>query len=689
MQRVIKQSRALFLLLAFVLVFAPMSALADVGEKKTVYYVALGDSLAKGMLFDRSDSDGYAGYIKSDLEFSGYEVELVNKGVDGATSEAVLAGIPGIKTDLENVDIITISAGANDVLAGLDPSLLEYLVPGKGETLVKVAKEAAAAAGIASATALKAFDEAKAPVITAKAAVQDLQDAVNAVKEEIKPFEDFLPTLVKTALDAIFADIEIAVASLKEAENELTKAKEKFITDPGAAAVLFETLDGNLGTAEQKLTSVVTNTGIIEDFIGGATIPIPDDLKAAVQDVKAKAIEAVESASNAKGSVVKAKDAINVAIEAQSTAKSAAEIAESAATKKAELARVIGAIPGKIEAVGANMVQTIGAIKKINPTAKIYVMGYYNALPYLSLEVQDGMTIPLLNDLNKVIEEAAEHFDATFIPTFKLIEGDYRTYLPNETNIHPSKAGYRVLANAFIGEISDGFPGYSEPEPPIELTVYLKEKVNVFAGQHLIINDKDVSLLLPTDLPEGTTLTVTSTNDDALAKAKGLKDFGAVLNFSFEFPEGFEDFTGKYALFMGYDEGSPDDVNIYYFNEKDDIWESQKGEVDKEAQEISLEVSLFSNYGVFAKAEVKEDPPVVKDPEDKTPPVVKDPKNPPKGVDQGDGSSKKPTKPSDGEKLPKTATNNFHMLIIGTILLASGLTSLIIMRKRRVIPSKF
>ena len=673
------------------LAFAPMSALADTDKTKTINYVALGDSLAAGMLFDRTDSDGYAGYIKSDLESKGYEVKLDNKGVNGATSGAVLEGIPGIATELANADIITISAGANDVLAGLDPSLLEYLVPGTVEALIKAAEEAVAAVGISSATALNAIDEAKAPVITAEAAVQDVHDAANAVKDKIKPYEGFLPPEVKGALDAIFADIEIAVASVTEAENELTKAKEKFITDPGAAAVMFEALVGNLGTAEQKLNSAVKNIGIIEGFIGGAPIPIPDELKAAVQDVKAKATGAAEAASNAKGSVGNAKDAVNAAIEVRNVAKTAAETAESAAAKAAELVQVIGAIPGKIQTVGTNMAQTIVAIKKINPKAKIYVMGYYNALPYLSPEVQQGMTIPLLNDLNEVIEGVAEHSKATFIPTFKLFEGNYETYLPNAKDIHPSKDGYRALANAFMDQIGGAFPGIvpeepEEPKVPSELTIKLDEKVNVFAGQQIFINDTDVSLLLPKNLPEGTTLIVTETNKDILSKAEDLTSYGAALNFEFEYPEGEEQYEGTYELAMGYDKDSSEDVGIYYYDEEKGIWESKEGKVDKELQEITLGVSHFSNYGVFAKAEIKKDPPKTKDPiVDKTPVVPKPSTN---GSDKNDGSMNKVKTTISGKKLPTTATSTYKLLLIGTLLLVSGIAGLAIRPKKHLIKNE-
>ena len=78
------------------LAFTPMSALADTGEKKTVNYVALGDSLAAGVYFNKSVGTGYADHIKSDLESIGYEVNLDNQGKSGYNSGDVLDNLMNI-----------------------------------------------------------------------------------------------------------------------------------------------------------------------------------------------------------------------------------------------------------------------------------------------------------------------------------------------------------------------------------------------------------------------------------------------------------------------------------------------------------------------------------------------------------------------------------------------------------------
>jgi len=215
------------------------------------------------------------------------------------------------------------------------------------------------------------------------------------------------------------------------------------------------------------------------------------------------------------------------------------------------------------------------------------------------------------------------------------------------------------------------------PEEPTEQSIDLNKKVDVSAGQKILINETDVSLLLPTDLPEGTTLTVTPISEDALAKADGLKDVGEVLNFNFEYPEGFDDYEGKFTLVMGYDADDSFDVDIYYYDEEKGVWKGQNGIVDKESKEISLEVTHFSNYGVFAQLDVEdEDPPVTEKPDedDKTPPVVKDPTK--------TDTTKKPKPATNGKKLPNTATNNFSLLLFGALLLVTGLGTLVIKPKK-------
>ena len=119
---------------------------------------------------------------------------------------------------------------------------------------------------------------------------------------------------------------------------------------------------------------------------------------------------------------------------------------------------------------------------------------------------------------------------------------------------------------------------------------------------------------------------------------------------------------------MGYDTDMENEVNIYYYNEDKGVWENQEGDVNKESQEISLDVSHFSNYGVFSKV----DQPV----KEENPPVKKKPKGKP-GNDENGSEIKNGERQvmKKGGILPNTATNYYNMLLIGLLLIGlAGVT---------------
>lgn len=132
--RLSQQSRIIMMALAIMLVCTPFSALASSGEKGTIHYVSLGDSLAAGQIFDKTYGNGFVDFIAGDLEANGYDVSVKNHGVSGYTSGQVLTDLPEQSEDLAQADIITLSVGANDILSvvlpwinEVDLSLVEYL----------------------------------------------------------------------------------------------------------------------------------------------------------------------------------------------------------------------------------------------------------------------------------------------------------------------------------------------------------------------------------------------------------------------------------------------------------------------------------------------------------------------------------------------------------------------------------
>jgi|GEM_PF-2060019 len=104
-----------------------------------------------------------------------------------------------------------------------------------------------------------------------------------------------------------------------------------------------------------------------------------------------------------------------------------------------------------IKLININMSTILKEINEVNPNAPIYVMGYYNAMPYLE-GMQDliELAVGMMND---TIQASTENGGAIYIPTFASFEGNYETYLPNPENIHPNEVGHQVIADEFLDVI--------------------------------------------------------------------------------------------------------------------------------------------------------------------------------------------------------------------------------------------
>lgn len=98
----------------------------------------------------------------------------------------------------------------------------------------------------------------------------------------------------------------------------------------------------------------------------------------------------------------------------------------------------------------SNIASILAEIKKLNPHAEVYVMGYYNSFPYYSENLQKQFKL-LLTTVNATIKTTAEKAGAIFVPTHDVVAKDVPNYLPNPENIHLSEAGYFAVANeAFL-----------------------------------------------------------------------------------------------------------------------------------------------------------------------------------------------------------------------------------------------
>ncbi len=110
-------------------------------------------------------------------------------------------------------------------------------------------------------------------------------------------------------------------------------------------------------------------------------------------------------------------------------------------------------ITAGITAMAKNFDQILTEIKEINPSADIFVMGYYNPYPYLKDHSAklNGLVSKLDSDIQNVV---AKH-EAYFVKVASVLAQDVPAYLPNPLNIHPSEAGYEAIAEQFEGPVKE------------------------------------------------------------------------------------------------------------------------------------------------------------------------------------------------------------------------------------------
>ena len=105
----------------------------------------------------------------------------------------------------------------------------------------------------------------------------------------------------------------------------------------------------------------------------------------------------------------------------------------------------------------ANYAASMQIIRKVNPTAQVYLLGYYNGF-YAYPEEQQQPLIQLTNTVNEIIKQIALGTNSHYVPTFDTIAENYPTYLPNPSNVHPSPAGYMAIADEFWKQIGTNLP---------------------------------------------------------------------------------------------------------------------------------------------------------------------------------------------------------------------------------------
>lgn len=160
-----------------------------------------------------------------------------------------------------------------------------------------------------------------------------------------------------------------------------------------------------------------------------------------------------------------AADLITIDIGANDLLGAVGDISEIDPANEEDMRGLYEAASEAITLVGNNLGVILHQVRAINPDAPIYVMGYYNAMPYLA-GLQEQVE-ELMGQLNYAISLAAQSIEAPFVPTYAAFEGNYETYLPNPENIHPSEEGYRVIGELFLEQIIPALVVEDEPDPDV------------------------------------------------------------------------------------------------------------------------------------------------------------------------------------------------------------------------------
>ncbi|SHN00211.1 LPXTG-motif cell wall anchor domain-containing protein [Gracilibacillus kekensis] len=134
-----------------------------------------------------------------------------------------------------------------------------------------------------------------------------------------------------------------------------------------------------------------------------------------------------------------------------------------------------------------------------------------------------------------------------------------------------------------------------------------------------------------------------------------------VSTFKFDFANSADKPQESYLLTLGLDETIAGEKDIYYFDKENDKWVAQHATKDQGAT-LSIEVNHFSSYAVLT---VNREDPKEEESED----------NP-----SSNAGSEKDNNDSSNN-LPETATNQFNLLLAGTVLLLIGIGVWLFRRK--------
>ncbi|MGB6408489.1 MAG: SGNH/GDSL hydrolase family protein [Planococcus donghaensis] len=112
-----------------------------------------------------------------------------------------------------------------------------------------------------------------------------------------------------------------------------------------------------------------------------------------------------------------------------------------------------------------NMESILTELAEQSPNATVYVMGYYFAYPHVR-DTQKSGTGKQLDRLNEILKQTAEKAGAVFVSVDEPFGENATNRIPNPADVHPNRAGYQTMANAFFNEYQKAWSVEDVELPP-------------------------------------------------------------------------------------------------------------------------------------------------------------------------------------------------------------------------------
>ncbi|MFC3882201.1 S-layer homology domain-containing protein [Bacillus songklensis] len=107
-------------------------------------------------------------------------------------------------------------------------------------------------------------------------------------------------------------------------------------------------------------------------------------------------------------------------------------------------------IPSLLSQMEKNVTSTLQHITIMNPYAKVYVLGYYYPFAHMTNLEQERILRMMNSLLNSSLQGTAANNGATYISYDNLFDEHASVFLPNQSDIHPSLKGYRLMSSQFL-----------------------------------------------------------------------------------------------------------------------------------------------------------------------------------------------------------------------------------------------